>query len=237
MSYLRLKSVVARQTGPARLRSAGQTFRQKVSKGRTQTRQRMVNARKEEIFSSPTWPGAASRNCANTSRPSRRCVPTWKSTSCTRFSVCPTEMPCHARRRCGSSCASPSLKVWTRPCTPLSNMRSTSTPRFTSFRQPSTSKEGCPPTPSTTTGAKQSRASLRRSSASGQTERAGTRCRAPPRRASGSNMKEQENSARRSSYKHLSIRRWIGKSLSPSSDRGWNEGALRCASWSTTRAK
>src|SRR5215213_543735 len=81
MSYLRLKSVVARQTGPVRLGPASQTFRQKVSKGKTQTRRRMVNAGTEETSSSLIWPGAAKRNCANTSRLLRRCGQTWRSTS------------------------------------------------------------------------------------------------------------------------------------------------------------
>jgi hypothetical protein len=185
----------------------------------TQTKRGMMTARKEEFSSSLTWPEDAKRNCENTSRPSRRCVPTWKLTSCTQSSVCPRMMSCHVQRRRGSSCASRSLKGWTKPCTPLSNMRSTSTPRFTSSRQPLTTTGGCRPILSTTTGAKQSRAGLRRSSASGQTDRVGMRCRALPRRASGSNMREQENSARRSGYKLSSIRRWIAKSLSPNSNR------------------
>jgi hypothetical protein len=225
MSYLRLESVVARQTGPVRLGPASQTFRQKVSKGRTQTKRRMVNAGTEEISSSLIWPGAAKRNCANTSRLLRSCGQTWRSTSYTRFSVCLTMMSCHAQKGCGSSCASPSLEVWIGVCTPQSNMMNTSTPKFTSSRQQLTSTGDGPPTPLTMTRAKQSPDSLRRSSASGQTKQAGTRCLAPPRRVSGSNMKEQENSARRSGYKPLSIRRWIAKSLSRNSSAGWNDGA------------
>ena len=211
MSRLWLKSVAAKQTGPNRLWSASQTFRQKVSKGRTQTKRRMVNAGKEEISSSPTWPGAARRNCENTSRPLRLCGQTWRSTSCTQSSVCLRMTRCHAQRRCSSSCALSGLKDWTGPCTPRSNMRNTSTLKFTLLRQQLTSTGGCLPTPSTTTRPKQLPDSLRRSSASGQTDRAGTRCRALPHRASGSNTSEQENSARRSGYKPLSTQHWTAK--------------------------
>lgn len=179
----------------------------------------MVNAVKEESSSSVTWAGAAKRNCGNTSNLLQRCGPTWRSMSYTRSSACLRMTARHAQRRCDSSCASPSLKDLTGPCMPRSNMRSTGTPRFTSSRQPLTSKGGCRPTRSTTTEARQSRDGLRRSSASGQTDRAMTRCRAPPRRASGSNTSEPENSARCSDYKPSSTWRWIAKSLSPNSNR------------------
>lgn len=192
---------------------------------KTRTKQGMANARKEGISSSPTRLGAARWNCANTSRPSRRCAPTLRSTSSTRSSACPAVMSCPEQRRRGSSCASLSLKGWTGPCTPRSNTTSTITPKFTLLRRGLTSTGGCRPTHSTTTRVRPLPGSWRRSSVSARTGRAGMLCPAPRRRASGSSTKGPGGSARRSDFKRSSTQCWMTRSLSPNSDGGWNGGA------------
>jgi hypothetical protein len=178
-----------------------------------------LTMRNEANCLSPTWPGAAKKSCTSILKLLRRCDQTLKSMSCTEFSVCRRKMFCRARRRCESCCASQSLKVWTGRCSRQSNTTSMSTLKFTSSRQPSTSKGGCRRIPSTMTKVKQSPASLRKNSISSQTGRVETRCNARPHRVSGSSMSGRENSADRSGFKPSSIRRWIVKSRSLNSNR------------------
>jgi len=191
-------------------------------------KQETLNANKGENSSLLTWPGAAKKSCANTSRLWQHCGLKSKLTSCMESSASRRKMSCHARRRCRSPCASQSLKVWIERCSLLSNTkrRSISTQRFTSSPRPLTLREGYRRTPSTTTGAKQSPASLRRSSASSLTGRAGMRCRAPRRRASGSSTSGPESSAGRSDFKLSLIRGWTATSRSLNSRRDWSGGAL-----------
>lgn len=178
-----------------------------------------LNMSNEANCLSLTCPGAAKKNCVSILRLLQRCDQTLKSMSCTESSVCRRKMFCRARRRCGSSCASQSLKVWTGRCSRQSNTTNMSTLKFTSARQPSTSKGDYRQIPSTTTRVKQSPASLRRSSASSQTGRVETRCSALPHRASGSSTSGRESSADRAGFKPSSIRHWIVKSRSLNSNK------------------
>ena len=218
-SHCRPIGVAAKQTGRDRAKITRRMIPRKASREEIKMSLEKLSMSNEANCLSRTWPGAAKKNCASTLKLLQRCDQMLKSMSCTESSACRKKMFCRPRRRCESSCASPSLKVWTERCSRQSNTTSMSTLKFTLSRQPLTSKGGCRRIPSTTTKVKQSPASLRRNSASSQTGRVETRCSALPHRVNGSSTSGRENSADHSDFKPSSIRRLTVTSRSLNSNR------------------
>jgi hypothetical protein len=218
-SHHRPIGVAAKQTGQGRTKRTRRMIPRKARRGEIKMRLEKLSMSKEANCLSPTWPGAAKKNCASILTLWQRCDQMLKSMSYTESSACRKKMFCRPRRRCESCCASPSLKVWTEQCSRQSNTTNISTQKSMSSRQPSTSKGDYRQIPSTMTKVKQSPASLRRSSASSQTGRVETRCSVLPHRASGNSTSVRESSADRSGFKPTSIQRWIVNSLSLNSNR------------------